>query len=77
MNAAPALGVSFLDVRGASLQQQSPLSSLHAKVRLIQASVVSSQKGLFLEGRIEGSVQDGHDMFEPDWEGLLKRAWCI
>ena len=56
MNAAPALGISFLDAHDAALRQQSPLSSPHAKVRLVQASVVLGQKGLFLEGQIKGSV---------------------
>jgi hypothetical protein len=50
MNAAPALGISFLDARGATLRQESPPSSPSAKVSLVQALVVPGQKGLFLEG---------------------------
>jgi hypothetical protein len=75
MNAAPALGISFLDARGAALQQESPLSFPVAKVSLVQASVVPGQKGLFLEGRIKGSVREGRDvLFESDLEGLSKQG---
>ena len=75
MNAAPALGIAFLDAQGVALRQLLPLSSPHAKVSLIQASVVPGQKGLFLEGQIEGPVREGHDvLFEPDWEGLSKQG---
>ncbi len=48
MNAAPALAISFLDERGVSLRQESPLLSPFATVSLVQASVVPGQRGLFL-----------------------------
>ena len=71
MNAAPALGIAFFDARGTALRQQPSLSSPRAKVSLVQASIVPSQKGLFLEGQVEGFVQEGHEvLFEPDLEGL-------
>ena len=35
MNAAPALGLAFLDARGVALRQQHPLSSPHAGLNII------------------------------------------
>ena len=69
MNVAPALGLSFLNIRGQPLQSAGTVPTMPAAVNLVQTRQARSKS--FVEAGVDAEVLDGACIFfEPDVHSL-------